>query len=357
MLQNFDGIAERAGLVKGTPEYQQAARVWANLDPKAKAQIVENADGFNVATYGGGNNPTSAPVMSGGAAQVPQRGGMQLTDLEPMITGFGGKVSSTFRTPAHNAEVGGKPNSQHLTGNAMDVVFPNVNAKRMAIDAARKNGYQAIEEGNHVHFQLARGGQQGGTQLRPAEKANAGSFQQLSAQEVQSLGLPTGTVAQRGPNGQVSVINKPEPIKRKEISAEVIKSAANLPALARRLQRLSEASDAINGMFDGGPMDKYAIGLTPQVSELESAAAQVRPLLTALTRVPGVGSQSDLEARLDGLQYPDVSQPPATRKKNIAELQQFVKDLSDAYKSIATMGNGAPASPNDDQALLDKYLK
>ena len=66
-----------------------------------------------------------------------------------------GTITSTFRSVAHNREVGGVPNSYHLLGRAIDVVRrPGVTHHQ--IDAAlRSAGYSLIEsldEGDHSHF-------------------------------------------------------------------------------------------------------------------------------------------------------------------------------------------------------------
>src|SRR5207342_1113343 len=68
----------------------------------------------------------------------------------------------------------------------------------------------------------------------------------------------------------------------------------------RAIKRLEDASAAIakNSVFDGGPIDQYAIKFTQQGQEMQQAGASLLPVLTALTRVPGIGSQSDWEGRL-----------------------------------------------------------
>jgi hypothetical protein len=71
------------------------------------------------------------------------------------LAGVFGTITSTFRTVAHNREVGGVPNSYHLLGRAIDVVRrPGVTHRQ--IDAAlRSAGYSLIEsldEGDHSHF-------------------------------------------------------------------------------------------------------------------------------------------------------------------------------------------------------------
>ena len=47
---------------------------------------------------------------------------LELLELARAITGKPIVIHSGFRCPAHNAAVGGKPNSAHLTGEAADIV-------------------------------------------------------------------------------------------------------------------------------------------------------------------------------------------------------------------------------------------
>ena len=66
-----------------------------------------------------------------------------------------GTITSTFRSVAHNREVGGVPNSYHLLGRAIDVVRRRGVTHRQIDAALRSAGYSLIEsldEGDHSHF-------------------------------------------------------------------------------------------------------------------------------------------------------------------------------------------------------------
>lgn len=59
-------------------------------------------------------------------------------------------VTSWWRTPGHNADIGGVPNSLHLLGLAWDVVPASQdNAAKL-----RALGLHVIDEGNHLHAQF-----------------------------------------------------------------------------------------------------------------------------------------------------------------------------------------------------------
>ncbi|HET7816944.1 MAG TPA: D-Ala-D-Ala carboxypeptidase family metallohydrolase [Sphingomicrobium sp.] len=71
-----------------------------------------------------------------------------------------GRVTSTYRSPAHNRRVGGVPNSLHIHGRAIDIARrPGISHAQIAA-AFRNAGYRLIEsldEGDHSHFAFAFG--------------------------------------------------------------------------------------------------------------------------------------------------------------------------------------------------------
>lgn len=64
-------------------------------------------------------------------------------------------MTSTLRSAAHNAKVGGVPNSFHLTGQARDSVPPKgMSMSDYAAQLRRLNpGLDVINEGDHVHME------------------------------------------------------------------------------------------------------------------------------------------------------------------------------------------------------------
>jgi hypothetical protein len=92
-------------------------------------------------------------------------------------------------------------------------------------------------------------------------------------------------------------------------------------------------------------MDAKALKYTKQGQEVVAASAQVMPELQALTRVPGIGSQSDLEARLANLALPSLEMSPEVNAKSQAELKAFVEDLRAAYASLVDGGSAPSARP------------
>lgn len=108
-----------------------------------------------------------------------------------------------------------------------------------------------------------------------------------------------------------------------------------LAAAARRLERVKAASQALGS--GGGPVEGRLRNLvgTPAAQEMEAANAQLINELTALTRIPGVGSQSDLEQRLAQLALPNATQHPSVRARSIQELEAFLTDLGAALDSVS----------------------
>lgn len=60
-------------------------------------------------------------------------------------------LSSWYRSPARNLEVGGAERSQHLYGTALDLVGPGA---KDAAKQLRARGWTALNEGDHWHVQV-----------------------------------------------------------------------------------------------------------------------------------------------------------------------------------------------------------
>ncbi|HGM6067141.1 TPA: D-Ala-D-Ala carboxypeptidase family metallohydrolase [Stenotrophomonas maltophilia] len=115
------------------------------LDPREiGAQVI--GDGAGYGSFAGAGSNQAA--MNGNHFAAFN----QLSSEFPGVT-----MTSGVRSPERNAQVGGQPNSQHLTGTAADYTVPS-NLKPAFLSRARQLGYQAIDEGDHIHLQLPRGG-------------------------------------------------------------------------------------------------------------------------------------------------------------------------------------------------------
>ena len=60
------------------------------------------------------------------------------------IAAVGFKITSGYRSPAHNAKVGGVPSSSHTIGRAVDIYAPTSTQKYIIINALLQVGFNRI---------------------------------------------------------------------------------------------------------------------------------------------------------------------------------------------------------------------
>jgi hypothetical protein len=110
---------------------------------------------------------TAAPVAPGGVPHgiVPipgtsyQANSAIIPNVEAITKRFGVRVNSAYRSPQHNAEVGGASHSDHLSGNAID--FVGTPQQMKALYQWSQGRFPYVEPwgqagGNHVHISFIR---------------------------------------------------------------------------------------------------------------------------------------------------------------------------------------------------------
>ena len=60
------------------------------------------------------------------------------------LAGIPFKINSAYRTPEHNAKIGGKPNSSHLKGLAVDISVTNSRQRFIILKALLDTGFNRI---------------------------------------------------------------------------------------------------------------------------------------------------------------------------------------------------------------------
>lgn len=71
---------------------------------------------------------------------------------------YPGVLTSFWRSPEHNASVGGSPNSQHLVALAFDFVPDDWAQAPAFLALAQQLDLVALNEGDHIHVQRYRAG-------------------------------------------------------------------------------------------------------------------------------------------------------------------------------------------------------
>lgn len=103
---------------------------------------------------------------------------------------------------------------------------------------------------------------------------------------------------------------------------------AALNNINRGIERVRNALKAVDSTVTGsGPIAQYGTRYREAGQELESAVGAMQNSMLALTRVPGVGSQSDLEARIANLIYPSLDRNSQVNQNTLKNLEQFARDL------------------------------
>lgn len=307
-----------------------------------RPQLIQTDQGYAWATPKG-----ATPLNYGSApAQQPARadGGSTLDRIQQALAKLnvpGVTMTSGYRSPEHNAKVGGKPNSQHMHGTAGDFVVPD-DMKDSFIERARAAGLTPIDEGDHIHVQAANG-----SRVMPAPKAQGTSDIERRVAIAQSMGASEEDIRRM-------VVGAPanKPTAAGAASAKV----PQLNAVDRGIERIDAALKGLEGnkIAGTGPIDRFVTGYSDQGRELEAAVNSIQNQLLALTRVPGMGSQSDLEARIAAMQYPSLDMPEATNRRTLQNLRLFIQDLRKQVEGASPQG---PTStpPSDIDSLLEKY--
>lgn len=259
----------------------------------------------------------------------------------------GAQITSGTRTPQHNAEVGGAPNSYHLKGQAIDVApIPGVTFDQFR-ENLRSQGLpvtELINEGDHWHWAFGQPGGQGGPQVvaQGAPKPETG-YRPATAADRQQWGIPDGVpVKINTATGEPEVIGGMAAALPKPPPAQVVSGyGANRAAVAkidRALSLLSRApkavglmrgvGDTINQRVDpGGVEARQAImDIAGQVMSDRSGAAvpaaemvRLEPYLPQVTDSPDtvrkklLGLKRELESIQSQMEYdfPNLGQPGA----------------------------------------------
>lgn len=145
-------------------------RQYSGMVPK----LVETSQGIGWGTPGAGIQ--LAPLEGVAGQGAPSQAAPQAAELFAALGNkYGIQPTSVLRTPERNRQVGGVNNSYHLSGQAADWVVPQP-LKAQFIADAKANGYEAIDEGDHVHIEPAgRGGGAAMGVAQPFQKPTAPS--------------------------------------------------------------------------------------------------------------------------------------------------------------------------------------
>lgn len=344
------------GAVQSTFIDNQGNRVAIMRDGSTQV-LGQNAPNFRAIDTGNGYvgfnplNNTAAPTMIQGAQQPPPimpAAPQQFTGADGVPVQIDGDLPPNVQAAIRQAEMqgGAVPNGATLQA-APQVVqasggMPTGGAMPGQLTSAPKPS-EVMAQQNQA-LQMAR--------------FSAQQARTLAPEEVQAAGYRPGTIVQVDGYGNQKVVQAPSQDRQSMSEAQrkdMLARRAKVPQLQnaiRGMGRIEQALSALEGgMVNTGPVDAMVQRYTPQGQELEAAVGGIQNSILALTRVPGIGAQSDLEARIAALQYPSLDKPPEVNRRTLEQLKFFMRDLAKAYESAMQEDAAGTVSPATSPAL------
>lgn len=249
----------------------------------------------------------ASPVAAGPPAGAPRL----FPSAQDVTTATGGMITSAQRTPAHNAAVGGVPNSYHLTGQAYDVAPPA--GMSMADFTAKTQaafpGLKVLNEGSHVHIQ---------PMARNAAVPTSGLPSSLSGGTISPprWNPATNQYEQTGPDGKVTPAGSPpfDPSKMRDavLGNEDYKQANG--ALAA-YSAMKANSGTLTGPSAYSMLDTFARAINPGAVARSGTIEAIKESLGPFNKLGG---------QLDSLQSMG-NLTPQVRQQLLDSVLGFVK--------------------------------
>jgi hypothetical protein len=185
-----------------------------------------------------------------------------------------------------------------------------------------------------------------------APKLASSRFRALTAQEVAAAGLPAGTSAQIDEaTGKIDVLSKKDTtatLSQKDATVAKIK-LNQLKVAKQQLQNVRNKFAKIKGTMSAGKGQGWVPSEAGEA--FDKAVDSMKGSLTAITRVPGVGSMSDYESRIDQSKFPKRGDYESVTDDQIAAIEDLLTTIESGYTDL--LGGGSqpaqaapPSSPS-----------
>jgi hypothetical protein len=274
-------------------------------DPQTRQ--LSNLDGS--AYFSGGNPELQAQMVNGQQIMVDPSLSPELQELARQDAASGGQM--------------------------IQAVLPdrNVSAQQFNAPASTPVGFSPTAPAINAYQQAQL--QQGDQRLQLAQEASRRADQ--AAQDASA-------VRQQQAQSQQQASAQ----KAQEAQRAIDVRTAQLGDVRRGVDRVKNAVARLNSSTIGtGPIAGRAQAYTEAGQELEAAVGAMNNSMLALTRVPGMGAQSDLEARIAGLRFPQLNLDERVNQRTLNDLEKFVSDLS---------GTAQRADQQDRQSLRNSSM-
>lgn len=363
-LQMLQANPELAALDR---ERRQAA----GMVPK----LVETSQGYGWGTPGAGIQ--LAPLAGVAGQGQPQQTAPAPALFAALGQKYGIQPTSVTRTPERNREVRGVDNSYHLSGQAADWVVPQ-QYKAQFMQDARANGFEAIDEGNHIHIEPAgsRGGpaQGGGNIAQPWEKPD-----KVTVPSGYRLSADGGYEYVPGGPADPNIVKPMTAQQRQKIEQTMRKERqmlgtmeANIDNTVRMVDDLLQNEGSFGGITGMGAMGARIPGsrwadLAAKLDTLKarSAFGSLQEMRANSPTGGALGSVSErelyllqnAETQLQDSQSPEsLAESLREYKRTLLESKRRMREGTDEFYRDVESGAPAETAVGDDDALIGKYL-